>query len=227
MKIAVVYVYPICLGPAYEQYALRFLNSYRANPPGTDHQSVIVLNGGRSSSELFCLFSAMPNFLILEHDNSGYDIGAFQFAARKIPCDMMVFFGASTFFKRSGWLLRMASSFQSHGNALYGAMGNKGDAAVAVWPHIRTTAFWMKPELMNAYPVIVTRPEQRHPFEHGKDCLTSWVRAQGLAAWVVTWNYEFLWAHWDDDPNGFQRGNQSSLLAGDHICEPPYYPRRR
>lgn len=227
MNIAIVYVYPVCTGARYEDYALRFLSEYQKFPPGMEHQSVVVLNGGRASSEIFCLFSPLPNLQFLEHDNSGYDIGAFQMAARSIPCDMIVFFGASTYFTRSGWLIRMATSFQRHGNAQYGAMGNRGDNAVAVWPHIRTTAFWMDPRLMNSYPHIINRPEQRHPFEHGPNCFTSWVKQQGLASWVVTWSSELQWANWDSCPNGFQRGNQSELLAGDHICEPPYYPRRR
>lgn len=227
MKTTIVYVYPPVAGKRYEDYANRFLLSYHECPPGTDHETVIVLNGAKATSELTCMFSSLPKCVFLEHDNSGYDIGAFQFAARTVPCDLMVFFGASTFFQRGGWLIRMITAFNHHGNAQYGAMGNKGDAAVSVWPHIRTTAFWMDPKLLNAYPHIVRNNGQRHPFEHGKDCFTSWVKQQNLNSWVVTWNKELLWHDWDSDPNGFQRGNQSSLLAGDHICEPPYYPKSR
>lgn len=227
MKISVVYVFPAVLGIHYEQYAMRFLRSYHDNPPGIAHDSVVVLNGAKQNSELACMFSGLPNLSFIEHDNSGYDIGGFQHAARDVACDMMVFFGASTFYMRPGWLLRMAGSFQKYGNGIYGAMGNKGDRAVAVWPHIRTTAFWMPPALMNAYPTRVTSPGQRHPFEHGQNNLTEWVRGQGLKARVVTWTGEYLWAGWDDDRNGYQRGNQSSLLAADHLCEPPFYPRWR
>lgn len=227
MKLAIVYVYAGAAGRNYEDYAYRFVSDYHRFPPGLPHESVIVLNGSSPSSELSCLFSGLPKVRFLTHDNSGYDIGAFQLAARVVPCDVIVFFGASTYFNRPGWLLRMAAAFQLHGPALYGAMGNRGDIPVRVWPHIRTTAFWMEPSLMNQYPHKVQRPEERHPFEHGPHCFTNWVTKQGLKSWVVTWNRELLWADWDSDPNGFQRGNQSSILAGDHICEPPYYPRSR
>lgn len=227
MKAAIVYIYAAAAGQKYEQYAFRFLQQYQQFPPGMEHDSIVVLNGSRANSETRCLFSSLPNLTLLEHDNSGYDIGGFQLAARTFPCDLIVFFGASTFFYRPGWLLRMATAYQKHGNALYGAMGNRGDDRVKVYPHIRTTAFWMNPQLMNGYPIVVRENSQRHPFEHGSNCFTGWVRNQGLKAWVVTWNNEYLWKDWDSNPNGFQRGNQSALLAGDHICEPPYYPRQR
>lgn len=224
MKIVVVYVYAGAVGGTYENYTARFLNSYNSYPPGITHDTAIIFNGVTPTVALKCMFSVLPNCGYYQHDNSGYDIGAFQFAARTIPCDMMVFFGASTYFNRQGWLTRMLESYKTHGNAQYGAMGNRGDMKVKVWPHIRTTAFWMHPGLMNSYGHIVTRPEERHPFEHGRNCFTSWVSEVGLKSFVVTWNHVLEWANWDDDPNGFQRGDESSLLAGDHICEPPYYP---
>ena len=225
VKIAIVYIYAPAAGKN-DAYAMRFLDSYHANPPGLDHQSVIVLNGTPQTSETTCLFSSLPNCTFLEHDNSGFDIGGFQAAARAIPCDMMVFFGASTYFGRPGWLIKMATAFNRLGNAQYGAMGNFGDGAVAVWPHIRTTAFWMNPALMNACPIKVTRPEQRYPWEHGRNCFTEWVTKQGLKSWVVTFHMELLWPHWNLDPEGYARGNQSNLLAGDRMCEPPYWPIR-
>lgn len=224
MKIAVVYVYAVVAGAKYDDYAFRFLQCYQAYPPGMDHDTVIMLNRVKASSELTCIFSSMPNVTFIEHDNSGYDIGAFQHAALVYPCDMMVFFGASTYFNRPHWLIRMASVFQHNGNAQYGAMGNQGDVPVGVWPHIRTTAFWMNPQLMNACPMRVTRPEQRHPFEHGPQCFTSWVTGQGLRSWVVTWGKELLWPYWDSDPQGYARGSQRDLLAGDRMTEAPYFP---
>lgn len=223
MKIVVVYIFSAAANQQYELYADRFLEHYHKYPPGMQHESVVVLNGCKETAEHHCLFSVLPNLRFLEHDNSGYDIGGFQLAAMRVPCDMMVFFGASTWFRRQGWLIRMATSFTRHGPAQYGAMGNRGDTNVNVWPHIRTTAFWMPPNLMNAYPQRITRPEQRYPFEHGPDCFTQWLKRKGIQSWVVTWTREMLWQDWDSDPEGFHRGRQHSLLAGDHLCEAPFY----
>lgn len=228
MKIAIVYVYApdnasTPGGRDCDYYLARFIESYHANPPGEEHETVIVLNGTKATSEITCLFTCFPNCCFLEHDNSGYDIGAFQFAAREFPCDLMVFFGASTFYMRPGWLIRMATVYQRNGIAQYGAMGSGAEPRYNVWPHIRTTAFWMPPELMNQYPKRVVDASGRHPFEHGKDCFTEWLKKKGVMSWEVTWNKELLVKQWGSDPNGFHRGNQSSLLAGDRMCEPPYY----
>lgn len=227
MKIAMVYIYADSGDSKFDAYTMRFLDSYHSNPPGLDHESVVVINGARRTSEIDCLFSSLPNYSPLEHDNSGYDIGGFQFAARTIPCDLMVFFGASTYLSRPGWLIRMVNAFNRHGNAQYGAMGNRGNLAVGVWPHIRTTAFWMHPKLMNSYPDRVTLPNQRHPFEHGKNCFTEWVTKLGLKSWVITWANELLWEKWDSDREGYSQGKQLNLLAGDRMSEPPYFPTHR
>lgn len=231
MKIAVVYVYAresaaTPGGHALDYYSQRFIDSYHSNPPGVDHDTVIVLNGIHATSEITCMFSSFPNCYFIEHDNSGFDIGAFQFAARTFPCDLMIFFGASTFFYHPNWLLRMASVYNEHGIAQYGAMASGADPSHNVWPHIRTTAFWMPPKLMNEYPKRVVTAADRHPFEHGSNCLTEWLRKSGVRSWEVTWKKELLANAWGSDPNGFHRGNQQSLLACDRMCEPPYYQPR-
>ena len=224
LSIAMVYNH-VLNDRNYAEYAKRFVQSYNKFSPGADHMTFIVENRGRIAEAERHLFEGLPNLQFFQHDNSGYDIGAFQHAARDIKCDLMVFFGSSTYLNGDGWLGRMKDSFLKHGNAQYGTMGNRGNLNVKVWPHIRTTAFWMSPDLMNSYPKIVTKNEERHPFEHGQGCLTDWVAKCGLKSWVVNWNTELLREQWDSDPNGYNRGNQKSLLAGDHMCEPPYYKK--
>lgn len=223
MKIEVVYVFPVNAGEHYTRYAERFLASYASFKTGTDHGTTIVVNGGQIQPEYRTLFSLMPDCKFIQHDNSGYDIGAFQFAARTVPCDMMVFFGTSAYIQVDGWLMIMAQTFSADPRCQYGCMGNVGEIQSNVWPHIRTTGFWMNPSLMNSYPFVVTLPEQRHPFEHGQNCFTEWLKNRGIKSYVVTRRGRYEWRDWNSDPNGFQRGNQSSLLTGDRMCEPPYY----
>ena len=227
MNASIVYVYPLNSGVKYDNYALRFIESYQRHRPTIDHETILVINRGKPTSELRCMFSLFPHLRFIEHDNSGYDIGSFQRASRECSSDMIVFFGTSTFLNCDGWLERMLFAFQKNGNAQYGAMGNRGNIDVKVWPHIRTTAFWMTPALFNSYPKIIKRPEERHPFEHGQDCFTSWVKSRGLKSWVITKTGEYLWKNWDDDPNGYQKGNQGSMLAGDRMCERPYFKTSR
>ena len=225
MKIVVVYVFPTA-GGGYLDDAARFVSSYNQFDAQADHQLMIVSNGGLPTVEMMAVLCGLDHsFEIFVHDNSGYDIGAFQAVARKVPCELMVFFGVSAYVRGAGWLRRMKESAEKRGTAaLFGAMGNCGVAQVGVYPHLRTTGFWTSPVIMNMYPHRVTLPDQRYAFEHGRECLTEWCKAQGYKAWMVTWSGEFEWPTWDSIPNGFHRGDQSNLLCGDRLSTPPYYP---
>lgn len=224
MNIVLTYVYPRTGEPHHDEYAVRFLKSYVTNSTQLPHSVAVICNGGPPTSEIACMFSPCRNLILLQHDDSGWDNGAHQMAARTIPCDLMIFLGGNAWIKGKFWLERIVQAFDKHGTALYGAMGNNGDARYGCSPHIRTTGYWMPPQLMNEYPHRVTTPAQRYPFEHGPECLTTWVRNRGLKALVVTWTGEYEWPHWDEIPNGFHRGDQSNLIFGDRISDPPFYP---
>lgn len=220
--ISVVYIYPANAGEKYTQYALRFIQSYNDNPPAVDHQTIVVLNAATVTTEIECMFSSLRNVTFLERDGSAMDIGGYQDAALRFPCDIMAFFGSSTYFKGPGWLLRMYQAYLKHGPALYGSMGNRGNSN-GVHPHLRTTGFWCAPSVVNEHPNRVTRNDQRYPYEHGPNCLTSWVKSQGLRPYVVTWDSEYLEPQWDEIQNGFHRGDQSALLCGDRLTENPFF----
>ncbi len=220
MNVSIVYVYPA--SGAYDNYAERFVFSYYNNVPNIDHRSIVMINGGSPNSYLAAFFGCMKNLELIPHDNSGYDIGAFQKAAMAVPSDLMVFFGTTAWIKGKGWLERMVASFEKHGDHLFGSMGNQG--GLGVHPHIRTTGFWMRPGLFNTYPHKVTNPQQRYPFEHGSNCLTQYVWSIGRKAFVVTWNAEYEFPTWDSIRNGYHRGDQSACLVGDRVSDPPYHP---
>jgi len=170
ISVIIVYVH-VLKSQSFGELAARFVKTYLQNPPGYPHRTVIACNGGMPSDAIKSIYAPIPACEFMEHNNAGYDIGAYQRASILYDCDLMVFFGSSTYFRRPDWLLRFVQAHQKHGPAIYGAMGNRGDIAVRVYPHLRTTAFAMPPDLMNAYPHKVTKPEQRYAFEHGKDCL--------------------------------------------------------
>lgn len=223
VRVAIVYVHVVD-SPHYQELSKRFVRTYQQFPPGHDHKTVIVCNGGNRTASTDLLFEPLPNRVMMQHDNSGRDIGAFQMAALKVPCDLMVFFGGSTYFRRSsGWLARMVESYRKHGPTLYGSTGHTGTPQLHVYPHIRTTAFWMPPALMNAYPHRVRHDNQRYPFEHGRDCLTDWIARNGMVPLIVGWHGEYPWEQWASVPNGYHNGDQSNVLVGDRLTEPPYW----
>lgn len=224
MNIAVVYICPTeNHGAHHRVYASRFAESYHKHPAGYPHQLVVVSNGGPPSRDTRSIFDHL-NAGYSVHDDSGKDIGAYQFAAETVPCDLMVFCGGSTYIRGPNWLGRVEASFRRHGNGLYGVMANTGNVQCQVYPHIRTTGFWMPPALLNRYPERVKTDERRYPFEHGQYGLTQWVRSQGLPALVVTWQREYHPGQWVPIPNGFHNGDQSELIFGDRLTEPPFYP---
>lgn len=221
MKVALVYIYPSTLNGQTDDYVGRFLKSYVDNKTNIPHESIVVMNGGKPNSYFACMFSCLQNMSFFEHDDSGWDIGAFQHVAAEVPADLMVFIGTTAWIKGPYWLDRIVASFNKHGDHLYGVMGNQG--AGHIHPHIRTTGFWMRPGLLNGYHTRVTRQDQRYPFEHGQQCLTKYVWDLGRKAFVVSWTGEYEYPHWNSIPNGFHRGNQSNLIMGDRVSDPPYY----
>lgn len=222
MKIVVVYNFPVIPSePQHVEYAARFVATYAACPPGVEHDTVVACNAGMPGPFEQLLLSALPNLTLMPHDDSGFDIGAFQKAAATIPADLMVFFGGSAYFTKPGWLKRILEASMQHGPALLGSMGNQGDARVRVWPHVRTTGFAVSPVFMNRYPMRVTRPEQRHPFEHGPNNFTSFVKSQRGQTLIVGWQGTFPLEHCDAMPGGFASRDQYNLLFRDRIADIP------
>ena len=83
-------------------------------PAEYPHQLHVVCNGGSPNPEVLDLFSETSP-MYHHHDNSGWDIGAFEkFTA--VDCDLILFWGANTHFKRAGWCT--ASRFARRRNRL-------------------------------------------------------------------------------------------------------------
>lgn len=224
-SVEVMYCY-VPNNQSYRNMAISFVESWVKNPPGYGCRLTIGVNGSEPANRLNYLFGALPERTYFEHTNEGWDLGLYQRAARVSTADLLVFFTASTYFTRPGWLARMVQAYQAHGEALYGAMANKGDARLGINRHLRSTAFWCSRALFNAYPVKVRNKRDRYLFEHKDNCFTEWVLQGGLQAWEITWEKELPWLHWNEDPFGYAQGDQHNLIAGDHLTKPPYYPRR-
>lgn len=172
-------------------YAGRFVDSYHKYPPEYLHGSVIVCNGAAPTNDDKCLFASLPEVKFIEHDNVGYDIGGFQLAARTIPCDLIIFLGSYVHFWKPGWLKRIAETYLEHGFGMYGPWGIYHPK-----PHIRTTSFWMPPQLMNHFPYIVTN-QTRYESEHGNTSFTLWCQKIGIPTNQVTWNKVLDREHWE------------------------------
>ena len=189
----------------YVPAARRFVQSYLNNPPGaTPHEIYVFINGDIVRQSDMPLFKPLP-VKFKSHDNFGKDIGAFQRAAREIPCDLMVFCGAHVHFRKPGWLDLMVNAFERNGPGIYGAYGFH-----APHLHLRTTCFWMPPDLLNMYPILVGN-DHRYEFEHGPTHgISKWVIDSGFNAWMVTWTGTF-------PPNNWRHvENQEAAILDQH-----------
>jgi len=221
--IEVVYNCPTAaFGPQHWEHACRFASTLHKFPAEHEHKFTVVSNGGKPDMQTEALFSPFSAEFFCRA-NIAKDLGSFQAAAERSSAELIVFLGGSTYIRGAGWLKRMVEAFRKHGDGLYGCMVNAGVPQMSVSPHIRTTGFWLPPWLMNKYPERITRDDQRYPFEHGPNCLTTWVSKQSLPTLCVTWQAEYPITHWHRVPGGFHLNNQEGLLVGDRLSEPPYH----
>jgi hypothetical protein len=209
VAVAVVYVYPIVGDDSHDDCARRFASTYRRFPGLADHTLHVMFNGGDPTRDNLAALKPV-SYVAHQHDDSGWDVGAFQRAARTIDCDLMVFLGGSTYFKRDGWLRRMVDVYAQYGPGLYGA-----SASYEISPHIRTTGFWCDPAIVRAYPKQVVTYEDRYAFEHSQASLSRACSAARVDRWLVTWDQVYGEHEWRLADNIFRRGDQSNSLVFD------------
>jgi hypothetical protein len=216
MKSLAVYCCPHeSKGPEHAAFAERFVSSWLSAPPGADVSLIVISNGGPPSVKTQVLFSSIPQFSIfIEWNDQGWDIGGFQHVANSIACDLILMFGGNAYLKRAGWMQRILEVWETHGAQLYGAFG-----CTVHKPHIRTTGFWMPPQLFRRYPKTIATMEDRYAFEHRDNNLTEFAERIGYNALSVTWSGVWSKEHWRNIPNAYGNGNHSECLFGDRISD--------
>lgn len=213
MKVGICYVCPVVKWDIYEPIARRFLAAFKSFPPGHDHEFHVIFNGGKPTARMVELFSEM-NPVCHEHDNTGWDIGAFSTMA-EVNCDEMLFLGANTNFRRAGWFQRIMEVRQKFGTGLFGT-----SASYDIYPHIRTNGYLCRPELVGlAWGKNRLDRNPRHRFELGKSSLTDTAIAQKFPVLLVTWDGYYEQNEWRKAPNIYRRGDQSNCLIYDRHHE--------
>ena len=210
MRVSVAYCYPILNRPKYAPLAQRFVQSWQRFPPGCDCSVTIYCNG--SEPVLFDrqIFDGLPCQFV-SRDNSGWDIGCFQQAAETLDCDLLVCFGAPVHFHRAGWLARMVDACVENGIGLYGCA-----AYLSPNWHVRTTAFWFPPMLLQSYPVMVGSSRQsRYEFEHGNGSFTRHCLSLDIPCLMLTWSGIYPFGQWQDHAPG-----PTDILVRDQHCCP-------
>ncbi|HEV2098530.1 MAG TPA: hypothetical protein VGR45_06335, partial [Stellaceae bacterium] len=121
--IGVVYLYRFAEG---ELSARTFLESYRAHPAGIEHDLHVILKGfpdktSRAAARaLFGPVAANP----IELDDTGYDIGSYLAAARRVANNRLAFLNTFSAILADDWLVHLAAALDRPDVGLVGATGS-------------------------------------------------------------------------------------------------------
>lgn len=209
MKIVVAYV-AVAAGPITEDYVSRFVTTWQEFPPGIEHDTVVISNGGPlSTAAALMLSESQLQAKMFMRSNDGWDVQGYLEAARG-PCaayDAMLCLGESNYFFREGWLARLVQAWNHNGEGMYGPYSSN-----AVRSHLNTTAFFTSPALLRTYPKKVSTRQDRYEFEHGAKAMWRRVHARGLPVRLVTWDGEWEPQRWRMPRNVLWRGDQTNIL---------------
>ena len=208
MRVCIAYI-AVALGPITPDYASRFVATFKEYPPGHDADVMVICQGGPLSTELAMIFAPLNPIYYPRPNDPGWDISAFQDAARG-PCadyDAVLWLGESNYFHREGWLKKLVDAWKMYGPGMYGPY-----ASNAIRGHLNTTAFFCAPSLVRQYPFRAADRPSRMEFEHGENALWRRANKNGLPVMMVTWDGAWQPRVWRMPKNIIWRGDQSNCL---------------
>ena len=205
--VTVVYVH-VPGDHRYEALGRRYVETALAHPPGHACRHLVVCQGGPVRHGLFADLAALGEVGFHEHDNSGWDIGAFIAGAAHISDDIVVCMGGSAYVRRAGWLARMVEVWDVAGPGLYGSLSSYEGR-----PHLNTTGFWCAPAMLQRYPLPVRRLSDRYAFEHGEFAWWRRLELEGVTVRLATWDGIYEWPQWRTPPDISCRGTQANCLT--------------
>lgn len=208
MRIVLLYI-AVAGGPITENHCAKFVTTYHDFPPGIEHETIIVSQGGPLPTSTSVLFEGM-NVKMWPHANSpGWDVSAYLDASRG-PChdaDIMLCLGESVYFHRAGWFKRLLEAWEKFGPGMYGPFSSNYIRA-----HLQTTAFCCAPSLLREFPLPVNNRADRMAFEHGPHAFWRYVQRRGMPVRLVTWDGEYEPRFWRGPPDIHYRGTQANCL---------------
>lgn len=208
MRICLLYTC-VTNGPLTADFAARFVSAYHAYPPGIEHETIFVCNGGPTSSDVGLICSMVPGATFMARSNEGQDIGGYIDAARgpAKDADWIVCMGESVYAWQPRWLSRIAECLEQKGPGMFGPFSSN-----TVRAHLNTTMFATKPGLLTQYPLKIGTRAERYQFEHGEQSFWRWLKLMGKSSWLVTWDGCWRPEEWRGPRNIMWRGDQSNLV---------------
>lgn len=216
MKIAVVYNWvekstdAVPLPEGWTDILRRFVESYSAFDAGYAHDLYICASGARLTQHSTAILAG-THFKVLRYNGGGWDIGAYQHAAKHLlDYDFVVCLNSQAHIRKANWLRSFAEAFERFGAGVYGA-----SSSFEISPHIRTCCIAFTPRLILEYPLEVRCRYDAVVFEHSPKNFSLWALEKGLPVCVVTQSGVDQLAESRNRPDIFRRGSQGDLLIND------------
>lgn len=208
MKIAICYI-AVTGGPITGEFCSRFVGSYLSYPPGEEHSTIVVCNGGPLKTTIAMMFNPMNPVFLARKNDEGFDLSGYMEVASGIgkDFDALLCLGESVYFHKEGWLKRFSEAWEKHGPGMYGPLASHNVRA-----HLNTTAFMCAPSLLLQYPVSRWNRPARYEFEHGTQSLWRRLHSKGFPTMLVTWDGEWPPGRWRQPNDILWRGTQNNLL---------------
>lgn len=196
-------------GPITSNYCSRFVGSYCEFPPGCEHRTIVICNGGKLPISTELIFAPIDHDFLRRENDQGFDLSGYVDAARgeASDCDAMLCLGESVYFHKEGWLKRLIVAWEQHGPGMYGPFASHNVRA-----HLNTTAFMCPPAMLLSYPVSVWTRALRYEFEHGTNSMWRRAHSQNIPVMLVTWDGEWPPGKWRVPKDILWRGTQTNLL---------------
>ncbi|MDQ6778712.1 MAG: hypothetical protein M3071_21380 [Actinomycetota bacterium] len=120
-----------------EEPLIRFLDSYRAHPAGTEHELVLLLKGFDSGAERASVMSLAADVTdrLIPVEDQGFDIGSYLIAVGQLRCTRYCFLNSFSRILSVDWLARLGAPLVKPGVGVAGASGS--------WGSIRSYARFM------------------------------------------------------------------------------------
>jgi hypothetical protein len=141
--IGVVYLYRFAEG---EFFARSFVESYRAHPAGIEHDLHVILKGfpdPTSCAAARALFAPVAAKFI-ELDDTGYDIGSYLAAARRVGHSRLAFLNTFSEILADNWLAHLDVALDRADVGLVGATGSWQSLSSAYTAAALRFAHWLR-----------------------------------------------------------------------------------
>jgi len=215
MKIHVVYVVAGNIpgappGILYRPGFDRFVKTFSEFTEPTDRFDVVFVNSNGGMTDE--MRAQIPfAFTEIEYNEIGWDIGAQQGAAEKLPpSDWMICFSSWGYFTKKGWIERYIKAIDLNMDSLYGSMSSMENGA-----HIRGTGYCCKIGSMLEYPNRSTTRDKSFGVESGPGSLTNFFQNKKDGAFMITWDGIYAYDFFRKPENIFRKGDQSNLINRD------------